>query len=640
MNVVGGFIVCLLTLGLATSCSDNSDDEILRTGDPVKAVFSAKIFAPATRASGTMWDSGDQLGIFMLKDGGSLTTGAAPTGDVLAGNYLYMVNSTGQVADAGSGFLKAVPTEEGGQGAIYMNPGEAYDFVAYYPFKATASLTDGYKYPISLANQYGQGGSAAHDLLYSTSRRKNVRTDDVSFEFNHKLSNITINVTRGKGVDETLFKAKNVVVTGMPTTATFDLSDGATLSDLDAVANIESSKSDADGELYEVIILPQAAAAYPGRVIKFNLSGKDHIWSIPDGFAFEQGKRYTYNFTLTSGGLELNGDVKISAWGDGGALNPTDPGWGQGKEELLQFDLINVTTATFRMGSGTTGNEIEHNVSFTAPGFKMSKYQITTTQYCHYLNGDRDNITVKPNGSNWEAWGKLPAEGLYKETGDKFINAADVVDGEVLLARSNTKTIVYDADKRVWSPSVGYEKYPMGLVTWYGAYAFCEWAGGGCRLPTEAEWEFVSKAGSKQTATASNYGMGVTSVSDPTPVQITDANLGNYAWLGVNNTSETGDGYAPGIKPVGLKLPNVWGFYDMHGNVWEWCYDWSNNTVFTNAAVTDPINYNNPSGTPPERVLRGGSCSDAVIHCRSAVRVSNTPSFVVNRYGFRVVFPL
>jgi formylglycine-generating enzyme required for sulfatase activity len=86
---------------------------------------------------------------------------------------------------------------------------------------------------------------------------------------------------------------------------------------------------------------------------------------------------------------------------------------------------------------------------------------------------------------------------------------------------------------------------------------------------------------------------------------------------------------------VGSYLPNAWGLYDMHGNVWEWCLDWyvSGDTVLLPG--DDPVGP--PSGSA--RVLRGGSWILNAANCRSARRIGYSPSIRNYYFGFRVAAP-
>ena len=128
----------------------------------------------------------------------------------------------------------------------------------------------------------------------------------------------------------------------------------------------------------------------------------------------------------------------------------------------------------------------------------------------------------------------------------------------------------------------------------------------GYRLPTEAEWEYACRAG---TTGDFNTGSGITS---------SQANFDN-------NTGRT--------TPAGSFAPNAWGLYDMHGNVWEWCWDLFGS--YPNTAQTNP---SGPvSGT--DRVLRGGGWSNSVRHIRSACRVNAASSYWANGIGFRLVRP-
>jgi formylglycine-generating enzyme required for sulfatase activity len=132
------------------------------------------------------------------------------------------------------------------------------------------------------------------------------------------------------------------------------------------------------------------------------------------------------------------------------------------------------------------------------------------------------------------------------------------------------------------------------------------------RLPTEAEWEYAARAGSN-----TRFCFGDS-----------DGQLGNYAWYN-KNAWDVGDKYAHG---VGTKRPNAWGFYDMHGNVWEWCQDWSGN--YPSGSVTDPTGPSSGS----DRVYRGGSWYGGAGLCRSALRGGLDPGSRYFDLGFRLAF--
>jgi len=140
---------------------------------------------------------------------------------------------------------------------------------------------------------------------------------------------------------------------------------------------------------------------------------------------------------------------------------------------------------------------------------------------------------------------------------------------------------------------------PVDSVTWDEAVEFCrrlsEKTGKTVRLPTEAEWEYACRAGTK---TRFSFGDS-------------DSVLGDYAWYKSNSGGKT--------NPVGQKKPNPWGLYDMHGNVWEWCADWYGD--YPKGAVTDP--QGPAAGT--SRVLRGGSLLYDPKYFRSASRIRLTP---------------
>jgi sulfatase modifying factor 1 len=135
----------------------------------------------------------------------------------------------------------------------------------------------------------------------------------------------------------------------------------------------------------------------------------------------------------------------------------------------------------------------------------------------------------------------------------------------------------------------------------------------GCRLPTEAEWEYACRAGK---TTAFNKGNIITTEQ---------ANYdGNYPY-----NKNTKDKMREKTIEVGSFAPNDWGLYDMHGNVFEWCSDWYGN--YPSKVQT------NPTG-PSEgflRVFRGGSWGN----CRAASPSNySIPNFHCNLIGFRLVY--
>ncbi|HBV62428.1 MAG TPA: hypothetical protein DEF45_05335 [Rhodopirellula sp.] len=167
-----------------------------------------------------------------------------------------------------------------------------------------------------------------------------------------------------------------------------------------------------------------------------------------------------------------------------------------------------------------------------------------------------------------------------------------------------------------YNPSIFNAKdNPVDNVSWEDAVEFCQrlsaltaeqTAGNVYRLPTEAEWEYACRAG---TTTAYSFGDDLTQ-------------LDNYAWYRKNSGGTS--------HPVGSKQPNDWGLHDLHGNLWEWCQNYTG--PYTSSAITDPAGP--PTGS--SRVIRGGSWGRLPISCQSAHRGRLDPS-VFNQYlGFRV----
>ena len=187
----------------------------------------------------------------------------------------------------------------------------------------------------------------------------------------------------------------------------------------------------------------------------------------------------------------------------------------------------------------------------------------------------------------------------------------------------------YEVTQAQWEAVVGSNPsqfkgiiLPVESVSWNdisGSGGFLEKANqqgaskGGFYLPTEAQWEYACRAG---TTTALNSG------EDLTTSMGACLNLTTIAWYGKNSNEETHRG--------GLKKANAWGLHDMHGNVWEWCMDWTGN--YPSQAITDPRGPNSNS----IRAVRGGGWVSDAGSCRIAAR-RNYPQNGVNNYvGFRL----
>ena len=127
------------------------------------------------------------------------------------------------------------------------------------------------------------------------------------------------------------------------------------------------------------------------------------------------------------------------------------------------------------------------------------------------------------------------------------------------------------------------------------------------RLPTEAQWEYACRAGEDSKWCFGNE----------------EEELQNYAWYGEDSSKGS-------AHPVAHKRPNAWGFYDMHGNVWEWCQNWSG--AYEASSQDDPPG----PATGSRRVCRGGCWSDSAWYCRSASRYGYSPARRYNSLGFRL----
>lgn len=208
---------------------------------------------------------------------------------------------------------------------------------------------------------------------------------------------------------------------------------------------------------------------------------------------------------------------------------------------------------------------------------------------------------------------------------------------------SNWKDGKYSADA-VTRPTPQYMDYTWGMgtlggvpavaMTQQGALRYCQWlyqkTGQFYRLPTEAEWEYACRAGSK----------------GPEPEGVTESNLGDYAWHYDNSTEK--------YHPTGQKKANAWGLFDMLGNVAEWTADAYVDDYFGESSKNPKNPWYKPAAKYPH-TIRGGSFDDNPEDCSCSKRVKSLaslqkrdPQIPRSRWwntdsswlGFRIVRPI
>jgi formylglycine-generating enzyme required for sulfatase activity len=262
----------------------------------------------------------------------------------------------------------------------------------------------------------------------------------------------------------------------------------------------------------------------------------------------------------------------------------------QGKEIVnsIGMKLKLVPAGEFLMGSPDSDPDAyasekpQHHVRITKP-FYLGIHQVTRGQFRRFVEASGYKTEAERDGQGAFGW--------------------DAAANEWVTDRKFT-----------WR-SPGFDQtddHPVVNVSWNDAKAFCDWLsqqeGQTYRLPTEAEWEYACRAG-----TTTRYSFG-----DDESV------LDRFAWYGANSNRQT--------HPVGEKKPNAFDLHDMHGNVWEWCWDGYDADYYKQLQADDPQG-------PPQaarRVIRGGSWEHDPRSCWSANRYGDTP---VNRgiyLGFRV----
>ncbi len=289
----------------------------------------------------------------------------------------------------------------------------------------------------------------------------------------------------------------------------------------------------------------------------------------------------------------------------------------RGEEEAKTFrnglgqPLVLIKPGEFQMGSPESDpyaiddEKPQHRVRLTRP-FYAATTTVTVGQFRAFVKDSGYKTDAEANGGPWRS--VLPGGKLEKGTpGHSWQNTGLELTDE----------------------------HPVVNVSYSDAVAFCKWLSRKeertYRLPTEAEWEYMCRAG---TTTRWNNG------DDEDNVAEVVANLGvgysspeGFRRQARQNARKTqGLGYLL-LAPVGQFQANAWGLYDVHGNVWQWCSDVYAAEYYSNSPAEDPTG----PAAGGLRVVRGGSWSGTPAQCRSANRHGLDPRSASLWLGFRVV---
>ena len=230
--------------------------------------------------------------------------------------------------------------------------------------------------------------------------------------------------------------------------------------------------------------------------------------------------------------------------------------------------------------------------------------KVTQASNCTQKYDDGDKVTVTVNGVSYK---------LVRVTGDTFTMGAtaeqyNYADRDESPTHQVTLSSYYigqtEVTQELWQAVMGNNpsyykgaKRPVEMVSWYNCQEFLrklnQLTGKNFRLPTEAEWEYAARGGSKRLGYKYSGNNKLSMVS----------------WYHDNSGECTHD--------VATKQPNELGLYDMSGNVWEWCRDWYGS--YSSSAQTNPVGPSSGS----YRVIRGGSWYTSVSHSRVAYRWRN-----------------
>ena len=268
----------------------------------------------------------------------------------------------------------------------------------------------------------------------------------------------------------------------------------------------------------------------------------------------------------------------------------------------LRPEMVWLPGGTFEMGSpedeGSADERPRHAV--TVSGFAIARTEVTVAHYEAVMGG-------RPSDSDFGCADTRPVQNVSWEDAVRYANRLTELENEV-RTEGPRLTRCYEEGTWAWDRE-------------------CT----GYRLPTEAEWEYAARAGSR-----GRWSFGEDEKELCKYGNVMDKSGRSFSTGEDDSIAPCDDGFKD-LAPVGSYRANEWGLYDMHGNVWEWVYDWYDEDFYgrDESEVTNPVNM--MTGARVGRVLRGGSFSLWPVDTRSAYRDWNRPTVQNRNYGLRVV---
>jgi formylglycine-generating enzyme len=268
----------------------------------------------------------------------------------------------------------------------------------------------------------------------------------------------------------------------------------------------------------------------------------------------------------------------------------------------IKLEMVRISAGKFMMGSpkdeeGREDDEGPQHEVTLKKDFYLGKYEVTRGQFRRFVESEGYQTEAEMDGKGSYGW-----------------DEAD--EGFKLDEQYNWKNVGFAQS----------DDHPVVNVSWNDAVKYCEWlskkAGKRFRLPTEAEWEWSCRA---RVLNRFNFGDDAKELAKHGNVADGTAREKYPKWAAIKSK----DGYVY-TAPVGRFEANAFGLYDMHGNVSEWCSDWSGN--YPSESMSDPTG---PS-TGSLRVIRGGGWGTDPRYCRSAIRNRSVPTIRINSLGFRL----